>query len=241
MQYKLEDILPFEKYKNEEVRFVYTFDPEYIEWLIINNDYFTIDIDDFKDMHTCQMNISGVTSDERFGFVTVKVKGEAEFRTLSLREYLKEFYTDEYELNYVKIPKTVNKHIFSEKALIALEKKEYILIANKWNKEINKIIVFYKENPIYFKKYKFRLDNYQREIAILSKDFSKNKEQIALKIFEFSKDIGVGLSISAIKNTLSNEKISLILCHRGVSSKGSGMVFLQPSQTPVNPQFLNRV
>lgn len=120
--YKPDDNLNFGKYKGEDLRFIYTFDPKYIEWLIINNDHFAIDINDFQNRHTFQIDISGVTSGERFGFVNVQIKGE-EIRNLSLREYLNEFFPSDYKNNYIDTPLNINKFELSDKVLSILKNK----------------------------------------------------------------------------------------------------------------------
>lgn len=121
--FKPEDKLNFGKYNGEDLRFVYTFDPKYVEWLIINIDYFAIDINDFKDRHSWQMEISGITSGERFGFAMVKAKHDTEIRQISLREYLKEFFPKEYQSNYIDTPAKIIRFKFSDESLIALKRK----------------------------------------------------------------------------------------------------------------------
>jgi hypothetical protein len=117
--YRPDHILNFGQYKGEEMKFVYTFDPEYIDWLIINMEHFVINIDDYKNMHTCQLDIQDTT--QRLGLVTVGVEGV--LRNLTLREYLKEFFESIYVENYINTPTNIKKFNFSEKALDALELK----------------------------------------------------------------------------------------------------------------------
>jgi len=117
--YRPEDKINFGQYKGEEMRFIYTFDPKYVEWLIIMNAHFVIAISDFKDRHTYQIDIMDTT--QRLG--TVMVEEEGIIRNLSLRKYLKEFFTSDYELNYISTPEKINKFHFSDRALSILKNK----------------------------------------------------------------------------------------------------------------------
>jgi hypothetical protein len=48
-KFELTDKFTFNKFKGEELKFVYVFQPDYIEWLIENNDWFYVDLDDLKE------------------------------------------------------------------------------------------------------------------------------------------------------------------------------------------------
>jgi hypothetical protein len=117
--YKPTDILTFGQYKGIDMRFVYTFDPEHVQWLIINLDHFAIDLKDYANMHTCQLDINDLT--QKLGVISVGSKGV--IRTLTLKEFLKEFMTVLYEENYLKTPLIIRKFSFSEKALTILKSK----------------------------------------------------------------------------------------------------------------------
>lgn len=110
--YKPTDTFNFGKYKGEKVDFVFTFHPEYIEWLIINSDFFAIDLDAFKTLHTCPFAQDYCTDTKYYNSISVFVDGEQ--RICSLREYLSEFM-DLYERHYLNPPKDKILHTFSDK------------------------------------------------------------------------------------------------------------------------------
>ncbi len=120
--YKPEDKFDFGKYKGDDIKFTYTFDPEYIQWQIINNKYFAIDINDFKDLHTFPMEVGGITDSERFGFVSVTEQGK-EMKHYPFRSYIEHFFSEEYEQNYLKTPAIIKRFQFSETALSILNQK----------------------------------------------------------------------------------------------------------------------
>jgi hypothetical protein len=70
-------------------------------------------------MHTCQLDINDLT--QKLGVISVGSKGV--IRTLTLKEFLKEFMTVLYEENYLKTPLIIRKFSFSEKALTILKSK----------------------------------------------------------------------------------------------------------------------
>lgn len=80
----------------------------------------------------------------------------------------------------------------------------YIQIGNQWVESTNNIIDYYKENPSGLDNYKERLDSLKRQILVSSKDFPNNKELLSLKVFEYSNELGVGLSIPSIKSKLDS-------------------------------------
>jgi hypothetical protein len=127
--YKPTDKLTFGQYKGEDMRFVYTFDPPYVEWMILNLDHFLIDPTDYENLHTSPIDMNEMT--QRLGIVTVGVQGV--IRNLSLREFLKEFMTELYENNYANIPEPPMLYTFSNKALSALElKTQKDIPTNDW-------------------------------------------------------------------------------------------------------------
>ena len=108
------DIFKFGKYKNEKIDFVFTFHPEYIEWLIKNTDSFAIDIDKFEELHTCLFAQQYCSDSKYYNSITVYADGE--HRLCTLREYLTEFM-DLYENHYLKSPEIKKRHIFSDKII----------------------------------------------------------------------------------------------------------------------------
>jgi hypothetical protein len=112
--YKLTTKLHFGIYENEEMKFVYTFDPEYIEYLINKLDHFVIDINEYKDLHTCQIDKKQFES----WYGTINVNGENQ----RLRKFLKEF-TNLLEVDYEITPEKINKHLFSNETLSVLKEK----------------------------------------------------------------------------------------------------------------------
>ena len=118
--FKPSDIFTFGKYKGEKLDFVFTFHPEYIEWLILNSDSFAIDIDAFKTIHTCPFAEEYCIESKYFNSISVSVNGQ--YRNCSLREYLTEFM-DLYENHYLNPPKDKRFHKFSEKIIAKNELK----------------------------------------------------------------------------------------------------------------------
>ena len=112
--YKPNDIFNFGKYKGEKLDFVFMFHPEYIEWLIINSDFFAIDIESFKDLHTCSFAQDFCTDAKYFNEIIVIVDGES--HTYSLREYLTECM-DLYKNHYLNIPEKKTLHQFSDEII----------------------------------------------------------------------------------------------------------------------------
>lgn len=110
--YNPSDKLNFGKYKGEDLRFVYTFEPSYIEWLLIHSEWFLIDINKFKDINT-----SPLDRDMIGYFGVVGVNGNQ----ISLREFLTE-YTNAME-SYENPPSQLNRFTFSEEAMNALAHK----------------------------------------------------------------------------------------------------------------------
>lgn len=108
------DILNFGKYKGEKLDFVFMFHPEYIEWLIENNDSFAIDLDKFKELHTCPFAQNYCTDSKYYNLISVFIDGEQ--KSYSLRQYLTELM-DLYENHYLKTPTTKRQHVFSDKII----------------------------------------------------------------------------------------------------------------------------
>ena len=118
--YKPTDVFSFGKYKGEKLDFVFTFHPEYIEWLILNLNSFTIDISAFKELHTCPIAQDLRTEAKYYNSISLMVNGEP--RVCSLREYIIEF-TDLNESHYVNQPETKNLHTFSDNIILKNSQK----------------------------------------------------------------------------------------------------------------------
>lgn len=109
--YRPTDIFTFGKYKNEKLDFVFTFHPEYIEWLILNNDFFVVDIELFMKLHTFPFAEECGKEAKYYNSISLSVNGE--HRICSLREYLTEFM-DLYETEYLNPPVEKKTHKFSD-------------------------------------------------------------------------------------------------------------------------------
>ena len=121
-QYKPSDILTFGIYKGEDLRFIYTFDPNYVEYIIKNLDHFTINLDHFKDLHTCQIDKSKIAGSY---FNALEIDNEP----ISLRSHLIK-HTNMLELHYYNTPENKNRFNFSEDTLIILTNKNLKLNHN---------------------------------------------------------------------------------------------------------------
>lgn len=115
-QYRPSDIITFGIYNGEDLRFIYTFDPSYIEYIIKNLDHFTINLDNFKDLHTCQIDKNKLAGSY---FNSLSIDNEL----MPLRTYLKD-YTNLLDLHYYNTPEKVNKFTFSEDTISILENKK---------------------------------------------------------------------------------------------------------------------
>ncbi len=122
--YKPTDVFSFGKYQGEKLDFVFTFHPEYIEWLILNSNFFTIDIISFKEQHTCPIAQDFGTEAKYYNSISLMVNGEP--RICSLREYITEF-TDLNEGHYVKPPETKHLHTFSDNIILKNSQKIELL------------------------------------------------------------------------------------------------------------------
>jgi len=116
--YSPDDILKFGIYKGECMRFIFTFDPKYVEYLITHLDHFYIDITNYSHLHT--QPLEKTTTEAWFGF------HYADHEPYSLKEYLSE-YTNLLELHYYNPPSEKNLFKFNEEVLVALSKKEQLL------------------------------------------------------------------------------------------------------------------
>lgn len=128
--YGPDSILDFGKYIGECVRFVYVYDPAYIDWLILNNDEFMIFDFNFAFIHT--FPISEVNS--------LKPEEIEEFRNKSLsfdfRDYLKR--NPELLKHYNSPPSIVDitEYKFSPKAVFIMNViKDYL--RNCGSKKLN--------------------------------------------------------------------------------------------------------
>jgi ATP-dependent exoDNAse (exonuclease V) beta subunit len=105
------DIFTFGKYKGEQLDFVYTFHPEYFEWLIKNSDFFAIDLPAFQILHTCPFAEENSIESKYYNCISV-ITEEGQ-RICTLREYLTEFM-NLYQEHYIKKPEQKNLFRFSE-------------------------------------------------------------------------------------------------------------------------------
>jgi len=113
--YKPEDKLEFGVYTGETLKFVYTFDPLYIEFIIKTVKSFSINLDKFKDLHTCQIDKESLSGAY---FNSLSIDNES----ISIHEYLKN-YTDLLEKHYYITPEKINIHKFSQETLDILKTK----------------------------------------------------------------------------------------------------------------------
>ncbi len=136
--YHPEDRIDFGKYKNEELKFIYTFEPTYIEWLIINTERFFIFHDEFIDLNTLQ--IPKKSWNAFYG--TVNANGE----NLLLRDFLTE-YTDLMDI-YNNPPETPKKFTFNESALSILIEKENLIRKYITDSDIRKCnsLIYYESS-----------------------------------------------------------------------------------------------
>ena len=112
--------MPFGKYEGEDLKFIYVFDPSYLDWLVIKNRNIMLRLSDFKFIHTSQIPFINKLAPKGI----VNFKGE----NFKLRDYL-ERHTDLMK-HYLTEPEYGhNYYIFSEKALNILKHGERLLEA----------------------------------------------------------------------------------------------------------------
>lgn len=115
-KFELSDKLTFGKFKGEEIKFVYVFQPDYIEWLIQNSDWFYVDYDELKDVHTCKLPKNMV---DIFGVPTII----SDPNIHTMRDFLEAGYIDAMK-EYESPPEQPNRHIFSTKTIKKFEEKK---------------------------------------------------------------------------------------------------------------------
>lgn len=119
--YRPNDTFDFGKYKGEKCDFVYTFHPEYFEYLINNqidnySQVFCIDMADYKDLHTCPFAQNYCSDSKYYNMINILEFDEetnAMGQTpISLRKYLTD-YMNLYEIHYLNKPKEKKSYTFN--------------------------------------------------------------------------------------------------------------------------------
>lgn len=80
-----------------------------------------------------------------------------------------------------------------------------IALGNEFNEGVTNVIDFLKENPDRVDDFKDRISALQTNITILGNtDFKKNSDTIASKLFEYSNELGIGVSFPAILDNINS-------------------------------------
>lgn len=117
--YSPADTFNFGKYYGENCKFIYTFHPEYFEWLMINHDDFCINTNEYENLHThpfagqLGVNAKYYNTIELMEYDTeVDALGTT---PMTLRQFLTK--TDLIEKHYFKNPDVINTFSFSSEAI----------------------------------------------------------------------------------------------------------------------------
>jgi hypothetical protein len=118
--YDIDDRIDFGKYKGEELKFIYTFEPSYIEWLIKNAKRFLIDIDQFQKYHCIGM------PDELIGYHnSVNVDNQI----LTVRQYIERYF--KLMDDYYHPPETIKPFKFSPVCIDIINKRRVLFDEGK--------------------------------------------------------------------------------------------------------------